>query len=276
MGEAIPFRRRLSEDLTAFRADFMRMLDGSAIRNIDPNRWGGGGFVGFPEWGWAPSDPSHERTRMELLARWKELAHRWRLLFPTPTPRVAETLDHALDQIHIWIQREAGDQSVPGGIEAAKATGDECFGQLQELLTMLPADPVPVRLVVDTNALIDDPDLTIYKPTMGEHYTVHLLPVVLGELDDLHRAGRTVELRSAAAAAGRRIKGYRGNGDIRSGVRVQAKIYMQFEHAEPDMTTTLHWLDRQVPDDRLVAAALDLQVRHPGSAAGDQPGRPNT
>jgi hypothetical protein len=59
---------------------------------------------------------------------------------------------------------------------------------------MLPPDEYPTRLVVDTNALIDNPDVAAYTDALGNKYVVHLLPIVLGELDDLKRAGHPVDL----------------------------------------------------------------------------------
>jgi len=53
-------------------------------------------------------------------------------------------------------------------------------------------------LTVDTNALIDNPDLAACTDQIGPRYMAHLLPVVLRELDDKKRAGRTDVLREAA------------------------------------------------------------------------------
>jgi hypothetical protein len=54
---------------------------------------------------------------------------------------------------------------------------------------LLPADAFKLRLVVDTTALLDEPDLAAYTPVIGRRYTAHVLPVVLQELDDLKRGG---------------------------------------------------------------------------------------
>ena len=59
----------------------------------------------------------------------------------------------------------------------------------------MPPDDWPVRVVVDTDALIDDPDLAICATVLGARYMAHLLQVVLRELDDLKRSGRSQERR---------------------------------------------------------------------------------
>lgn len=95
---------------------------------------------------------------------------------------------------------------------------------------------------------------------------VHLLPVVLREIDDLKRAGKTEQLREAARRADRRLKGLRDNGDVLSGVRVAGKVHAVFEHVEPRDDGLPSWLDLTVPDDRFAASSLLLQSQHPGSA----------
>jgi hypothetical protein len=60
---------------------------------------------------------------------------------------------------------------------------------------MLPPDEYPTRLVVDTNALIAITPTLPHTPTpSATSNVVHLLPIVLGELDDLKRAGHPVDL----------------------------------------------------------------------------------
>ncbi|MFD7324271.1 PIN domain-containing protein [Streptomyces sp. NPDC059875] len=121
-------------------------------------------------------------------------------------------------------------------------------------------------MVVDTNALIDNPDLAAYTGQIGPRYMAHLLPVVLGELDDHKRAGRTEPLREAAKKADRRLKGLRNNGDVTRGVRVAGDVHAIFEHIEPRSDALPDWLDLSVPDDRFIASTLLLQSQHPGSS----------
>ncbi|MFD2284338.1 PIN domain-containing protein [Streptomyces lusitanus] len=120
--------------------------------------------------------------------------------------------------------------------------------------------------MVDTNVLLDDPDVAIYTPVLGKRYMVHVMPAVLRELDDHKRAGRNPDIREAAKKADRRLKGLRTNGDVRRGVRVAGDVHAVFEHIEPKGDGLPGWLDLDVPDDRLVASTLLLQSRHPGSS----------
>lgn len=151
---------------------------------------------------------------------------RFRLLFPhPPTPKVTNRLDKSFDRLENWLTRSGKSRSVPATIaEALQTIKKNHIQSLRALVELLPADEHLVRLVVDTNALIDNPpDLAAYTGELGDRYVVHLIPVVLREIDDLKRAGgRNEAVREGAKRAERRLKGLRTNGDMRIGVRVQA------------------------------------------------------
>ncbi len=258
---------RLRSDLEAIEADFLQILAESEIRNIDPNRRGGGGviFMGAAQWGWVPSGPELEARRMELLGRVREWEPLLRLLFPHPTPEVTKRLDASLGLLVRWLERSR-DKTVPATIQKATDRVQEAVTTLQQLADLLPADTWAMRLVIDTNVLLDDPDVTIFTPLLGKRYMVHLMPAVLRELDDHKRGGRNPDIREAAKKADRRLKGLRTNGDMRRGVRVAGDVHAVFEYLEPKGDGLPNWLDLDIPDDRLVASTLLLQSRHPGSS----------
>jgi hypothetical protein len=263
------YTQRLMEELHAMESDYVAVLEASQIQYVNPNRRGSGIFiVGASDWGWAPSGPELEALRMDLLGRLRDWEPRFRLLFPHPTPEVDTKLKDSFEHLERWLVREGtwNDWSVPKEIPAAVDKLRASVEQLRELTGLLPSDAWPVRLVVDTNALLDNPDLALYTGQIGNRYIAHLLPVVLRELDDHKRAGRTETLREAAKKADRRLKGLRNNGDVTRGVRVASDVHAIFEHIEPKAAGLPDWLDLDVPDDRLVASALRLQSRHPGSA----------
>ncbi|MEU2930554.1 PIN domain-containing protein [Streptomyces sp. NPDC007251] len=202
---------------------------------------------------------------MDLLRRVREWQPLFRLLFPHPTPEVSKRLDASLALLERWLVRPR-DKTVPASIQAAAEKIKEAAATLHKLGELLPGDAWPVRLAIDTNMLLDNPDVAIYTPLLGKRYMVHLFPVVLRELDDKKLAGRTQDLREAAKKADRRLKGLRTNGNVLRGVRVAGEVHAVFEHIEPKGDRLPHWLDLDVPDDRLVACTLLLQSRYPGSA----------
>ena len=265
----VPYAESLMAELDAIAASYAEVLDRSGIENIDPNRGGGGGvmFVGYPIHGWGASDNELEAMRMALLTRVRDWAQRFRLLFPSPTAQVRTRHDEAFSLLENWLDRgNEGRHSVPATVAAATATLAATVATLRDARELLPSDDFKQRLVVDTNALMDEPDLAVYAPVLGSRYMVHVLPVVLRELDDLKRGGRQEAQREAARKADRRLKGLRDNGDIRTGVRVSGDVWAVFEHIEPRGDGLPNWLELDVPDDRFAASTLLLQSRHPGSS----------
>ncbi|WP_370964728.1 PIN domain-containing protein [Amycolatopsis sp. cg9] len=262
-----PYARRLLTELTDIHAAFAEILSASEIINVDPNRPGSGVlFIGHPTWGWAPSPDVLEADRMSLLRRVRDWEPRFRLLFPHPTPIVRERLDSNFQLLESWLVRTSGAHDVPPTLNEAVRQLAKTVDGLGGLTNLLPADEYTTRLTVDTNTLIDNPDLAVHVSTLGAKYMVHLLPVVLREIDDLKRGGRTQDLREAAKRAERRLKGLRNNGNVQSGVRVAGEVWAVFEHIEPKNDRLPSWLDLSVPDDRFVASTLLLQSDHPGSA----------
>ncbi|MEU3787726.1 PIN domain-containing protein [Streptomyces sp900129855] len=260
------YLERLRSDLDLIEAGFLKVLADSQIRNVDPNRRSSAMvYFGAAKWGWVPSGPELETRRMELLGRVREWEPLFRLLFPHPTPEVTKRLDGTLALLQRWLVRPR-DTSVPATIDKAVDKVKAAVATLRKLGELLPDDAWAVRVAVDTNMLLDDPDVAIYTPLLGNRYMVHLLPVVLRELDDHKLAGRNPDIRDAAKKADRRLKGLRTNGDVLRGVRVAGDVHAVFEHIEPKGDGLPNWLDLDVPDDRFVASTLLLQSRHPGSA----------
>lgn len=261
------YLERLLLELSEIHESYRQLLDESNIENVYPS-WlhDSSIFMVAAEWGWGPSSPELEGQRMALLREIRDWGPRFALLYPHPTPSVAETLKNGLEHLENWLMRPENDYSVPSTLSQAQGELDATIKKLRGLAEPLPADEHAVRLVVDTNTLIDNPDLAVHTTTLGKRYRVHLLPVVLRELDDHKRAGRNQDLRDAAKRADRRLKGLRNNGDVRQGVTVASQVSCVFEHIAPRAEGLPSWLDLDVPDDRFVASALRLQSDHPRSA----------
>lgn len=262
------YAQNLVTELDAITTSYLTILGDSAVKYVNPNRRDSGYFVfGAPDWGWVDSDSALQASRMALLQKVRNWVPRFRLLFPHPTPEVSDCLDTNTAHLERWLVRDDDwDSTVPSTIDKAQESIRAAATHLGNLVELLPPDDYAVRLVVDTNALIDNPDLAAYVGELGNKYVAHLMPVVLREIDELKRGGRNEVLRENAKRAERRLKGIRNNGDVTTGVRVEGDIIAKFEHAEPRSDDLPNWLDMAVPDDRLVASALLLQSEHPGSA----------
>lgn len=261
-----PYIEQLLSELEQIRKAFVDILERSQINNIDPNRGSSGiAFIGFASYGWAASDDTLQADRMALLGKVRDFRTRFELLFPHPTPEVAKRHGAALDNIERWLDRGKDDHSVPSAIPKAITAAHASVDVLAAAKALLPADTFATRLIVDTNVLLDDPNLAQFTPQLGNRYMTHLLPVVFREIDDHKRGGRTETLREAARKADRRLKSLRDNGDVSVGAKVAGDVWAVFEHIEPRADGLPSWLELDVPDDRFVASALVLQSKHPGS-----------
>ncbi|HEX4732938.1 MAG TPA: PIN domain-containing protein [Thermoleophilaceae bacterium] len=109
-------------------------------------------------------------------------------------------------------------------------------------------------LVVDTSALLDRPDLQAWRLD-GGRWTIVLVPQVHAELDERKRDART---RDAAQKVIRQIEEFDRRGDTFAGVPLSGKLMVREIATSPDMGETLPWLRSDVPDDAIIAAALDL------------------
>lgn len=121
-----------------------------------------------------------------------------------------------------------------------------------------------VVVVPDTNAIIKEPDPARYRALAGsDAFTFLLLPTVLSELDKLKNLHRNPDFRDKAEKVISRIKGWRKQGSLSSGVVVDQTIHVRALHNEPDMKSTLNWLDPNVSDDRMIASVLEIQNARP-------------
>jgi len=260
------YQERLAVELSDIQDEFVAILRDSSIYYSDPNAQQSAVFFMAPAvYHWSPSTEENTGRRMRLMGRLRDWVIRYRLLFPHPTPDVKNRLEKPVVRLEAFLERKSG-RSAPQSIEAAIERVADDIATLQKLSETLPSDPWPVRVVVDTNVLIDNPDVTVFSSAFPTGYLVHLLPVVLRELDELKRSGRTQELRENAHRASRRLKGIRNDAQSPFEIKVQGKIYVHFDHIEPKDDRLPSWLDLTVPDDRFLASALLLQSEHPGSA----------
>lgn len=261
-----PFADELCARLDLLEERFQELIDGSVIRNIDLNRPGSQVVsIGAAKWGWE-KDESLVAVRTELLRDLNEWLALFVLLHRSPLPETSKRIDRCTKRLRVWLDRSS-NRSVPSSIEKAKEIASGLFDELRALIDLSTAGPTDLVAIPDTNVLLKYPAAERYASALGtQNYTVVLIPTVLSELDELKDRGRTPEVRDAASKAVKRIKGYRDRGSLQNGVKVAGNVSLRAEHRESRCGDILDWLDPSVPDDRILAAALDLQGRQPACA----------
>ncbi|PRZ43930.1 hypothetical protein CLV47_10154 [Antricoccus suffuscus] len=105
---------------------------------------------------------------MSLLRDIRGWQVRFELLFLHPTPEVAGRHRDAFAHIERWLLREArNDHSLTASTQNMVDQLRQTFEVLHSAKELLPTDDYDVRLVIDTNALIDNPDAAAYTARLG-------------------------------------------------------------------------------------------------------------
>lgn len=260
----------LRAELIQIEADVHDLLDRSGIRNVNPNSPDSAVWVaGAADWGWAPSSPALTADRMIVLDRYRAWQERLQRLLPRPTPDVADRLGRVDELIRRWLERpDKYDHDLSATIDEAKCLVDAQMQILRELVSLAASRRAErLRLVPDTNAVLHNPDVVSYhRAVHTDAFIVHLLPTVLRELDQLKDRGANAEVRQKAQAYIRRLKRLRDKGSLAAGVTLTRTVTVRAESVDVDPPSVVSWLDRSVPDDRILAGALALQTKHPNDA----------
>jgi hypothetical protein len=215
---------------------------------------------------WGELDDVQRRAQRRLLELWEPWVEQVRLLFASDTKDAQRTVEEAIKAISEWIHRtNHHDWSLPPTITEAKSVFRKKAAPLHDALRALGNSSGSVVAIPDTNVLIRTPDVTSYGSVLGtSEYVVLFVPGVLGELDEHKVNHRNPDVRAKAQSMSGRIKGWRNQGDLAKGVRVQGNVWARVEGKEPDFSKTLSWLQPDVIDDRIIATMLEVQRRRPG------------
>ena len=263
------YAQRLRQRLEEIVALTERLLDLSGIE-YDPDKVermsrsvGMAIMVLVPDSQWAPLGEEARRRQRALLELWSSWIEHIRLMFSADSEEVRHQVEESAATVTLWLDRSGEDFSIPRTIGEAKLTFSEHVKPFFQLLAPF-ADNGDLVIVPDTNVLLRNQDLPSWGPSVGsEAFTVLLVPGVLAELDEQKTNHRNPDVREKARRFSDRIKGWRNQGSLTRGVRVQGEVYVRVAAREPDFGTTLSWLDRDVADDRILASILAFQRTDP-------------
>lgn len=240
---------------------------------IHPFEREGGGlvFIGFAEYYFGEVTPEQRAVQVTLKRKYDRIAEVIRVLVGAAPEDLLRQWKEADDSLRAWI--ELGTlhalSANPADNERALRSAGAKIGHILDVLDAM--GDKGVLLIPDTNALLDQPNPSAYRAVAGrDDFTIVLLPTVLGEIDDLKRSHRAPEIREAAKKADRWCKGWRAQarqrgGTLLDGVLVDGSITVRAQSVEPDMESTLCWLDPSVPDDRVLAGVLAIEAEHPAA-----------
>lgn len=254
---------RMRSDLASIVSDLGALMADVSIERLD--RSGNIVFV-FPDYYWSGLSPKQQGEQLSIKRRydqWYELAQK--LLAGAPK-HIAQELHKANQHFREWVEFSQ-NWSLRPSHEANLGRLDKNAQALHLLLDILATDTESATILVpDTNSLLASADPTRYRPLVDNTPFIFLLmPTILRELDELKMLHRNPEVRDKAKAAITRIKGWRQQGNLASGVTVDRDITVRAVSREPQMEKSLSWLDSSVPDDRLIACLLETIAEFPSA-----------
>lgn len=233
------------------------LLDLSGVHHNDINAGSSGMFVvGWNSSRWNPLPPEAAPkvgAAREALRELRDYAANAARHAPDRAEEFAD-LEAAFERL---IEQPDTSKGAPKStIEKVREHADSAVEDYRSVVRQLPAahGAGEKLLVADTSALLDRPSLQEWKLD-GTPWTVVLVPQVLSELDERKRDPRT---REAAQKVINQLDDFDRRGDLLAGVPLAGSFSVREVPTSPDMNRTLPWLRSDVPDDAIIAGALEL------------------
>lgn len=250
---------RFDQLLDQLCAALDELFDLSGTHYNDINRNSDFVVLGWNPRRWNPLPPEAAPkvgVAREAFRKLKELAAAAARDAPDRTKEL-EGLEADLD---VLIEQPDTSTGAPkADLEKIRSYAKERIKAYREVIRQLPTahGSGEKLLVADTSALLDYPNLQEWRLD-GSPWTLILLPQVLSELDEKKRDSRT---RDAAQRVINQVEDFDRRGDTFLGVPLAGNLSVREVPISPNMDETLPWLRAEVPDDMIIAGALELALR---------------
>ena len=216
-----------------------------------------------PDYCWRELSPEQKNKQIQLKRDYDQILEVLSMLLSAAPKDICRELAQADKDFRSWLEFESSWSFTP---DPAKNTVmfEKDAKSVFKIIEILSSGASQDRIIIpDTNSIMINPDPTDYRSVVGsEGFRFLLLPTVLGELDEIKILHRNPDARERAKKCITRIKGWRAQGSLQSGVTVDSTIVVSAGHKEPDMVNTLSWLDSETKDDRIIANILSVQVEY--------------
>lgn len=233
------------------------MLDNSSIYYHDSNANSNILVLGVSKYHW---DKKDEKSQIKIKQEYNTFYSNFELLLHKATPPILRKIKDANNRIINLIEQKRA----PSSIESGKESFRKYTNVFKDFLELLNQNDNRIIILPDTNSLIQYPDPIEYKKIANtDKFDLVILPTVLFELDKLKISHRSEDFRKKVKSVIKRFKGYRKQGNVLLGVKVNKTIIVKMIATEPNFDKTLNWLDPKNNDDRIIANALELQINKP-------------
>jgi len=245
------------------------MLEHSSIRRWNTGHRERGAYnimTGGLDYKWFPMELEGRQLQSKALEEYRRFLAIVSALLKEQPDQSLKTLDQSRQRITAIIEQNT-HTAFRSPSEAAIVARTELQSQVGLLSSLYDASSGQIVCVPDTNALIFNPQLEDWRFQDSRSFVIVLTPTVLQELDELKVLHRNEVVRDKCEKLITRIKGYRTRGSLTVGVVLVRNVSEIVAMAvEPDMTSSLPWLDPQNKDDRILASTLEVMRQRPRSA----------
>ncbi|HJZ04409.1 MAG TPA: PIN domain-containing protein [Patescibacteria group bacterium] len=216
---------------------------------------------------WAKLPPEIEREQNRVLKDFEEWHSEFCRLFQNATKDEEMQLKELYLNMDLWI-RYRMVSGMPRSTDEAVALFGETCDQFSKLLDNIePTGNSDTILVVDTSAIIDCPDISRMTITLNTVGATLIIPsTTISELDHLKSGKRDENFRKRLTAAIRTLNETIAKGNVLEGIPLPNGSILKMLAAEPDFSNLPKWLDPSINDDRILAAAIEMQRKHPHSS----------
>lgn len=263
---------RLSKAFDELVDDLVALTESLPVRWI--NNHSGGFVIIAPDYVWGERTLEQEHSHLQLSRRFAQIVDLLNaLLVGAPDSLLTDFVD-SQKKFKIWVDLSSNWSLTQVVAENTKHLR-ESAANLRHVLDVLAAAPKDrTILIADTNSLLAEAAPEAYRTVCGvDSFEFVLLPTVLQELDELKVTHRNPDVREKAQKVITRIKGWRTQGSLLNGVKIDKTIVVRAVHQEPDFSKSLSWLDSSNADDRIVASVMQIQAISPSArvllATGD-------
>lgn len=258
------FVDRLQRDLRQVHQDVTALVKASRITD-SRHLQGSAAFLIGSEYLWEDLGNEGKRLQIRALKSFRRWNERFDLLVSSLASHDADEHRSAAQEFgDLWIERGSIPCGLPSTIPLALNTLDSDVQRLASCIDLFHGTG-RVVIVPDTNALVLAPEVQTYGTLVGAtSYDVVFVPGVIAELDKLKVHAPRQEFRDKVKAVIRRIKGWRRQGSLLSGITVHKTVKVTALAWEPSFDKTLPQLDVENGDDRILASVLELQLKRPG------------
>ncbi len=256
------FAKKISDDIEDLKNLLEEyLLNFSDIIVVDPSHEDAVLFISLSGNNrWRSLNDEGKRIQSRIFSLYNQFTDLVDVLFSEEPKEVTKNFNENKQAILEFIEQNVGTWKT-----SSKEVFEEVVTILDnqiEILNHIYSSDEKTIVIPDTNALIKNPDLDMWKFNDIDKFEVVLLPTILQELDKLKNHFNK-DLVGKVDGIIRRIKGYRDRGRLIDGVTLMKEVStLRTLSHEPNFEKTLNWLDRQNEDDRILASVIDLTRKH--------------